>query len=217
MSWSVRAKASHSFIQSSSIFAHRPLLHWCFPYLATPEATGDDMAKTIQPALKRPASAEKEQIIIRSRARLRAWLSKNHRQKASVWLVRQKKHTAWYTPNDDVVQEALAWGWIDSTIRKLDEGRFLQLLSPRRKGSVWSAKNKNHVKALESAGLMQSSGREKVEAATKKWFLDSPGGCVPLGATIRFTTSLATSEGHSRLAIAASVAATGTPGTPQTL
>ena len=96
----------------------------------------------------------------------RNWLKKYHRSKSSVWLVYYKKHTA--TPSityNEAVEEALCFGWIDSTRRTLDEERFTQLFSKRKPNSVWSAINKEKVKKLEAEGRMTSAGRESIEVA----------------------------------------------------
>lgn len=66
-----------------------------------------------------------ERLEIEDVAALRAWLAENHRQRQGLWLVRYKqhvdgKHVSW----DEIVDEALCWGWIDSQARRLDEGRL---------------------------------------------------------------------------------------------
>lgn len=58
----------------------------------------------------------------------------------------------------DAVEEALCFGWIDSTFKKID-GRSLQRFSPRRKGSRWTELNKERVRRLEKLGLMTDLGR----------------------------------------------------------
>ena len=58
----------------------------------------------------------------------------------------------------DAVEEALCFGWIDSTFKKID-GRSLQRFSPRRAGSKWTELNKERVRRLEKLGLMTNLGR----------------------------------------------------------
>lgn len=62
----------------------------------------------------------------------------------------------WYL---DAVEEALCFGWIDSTTKKLPDGRTAQRFTPRRAGSQWSELNKARVRRLESLGLMTEQGR----------------------------------------------------------
>lgn len=58
-----------------------------------------------------------------------------------------------------IVEEALCFGWIDSTVKKLSDGRLAQRLSPRKKGSHWTELNKERCRQLEERGLMTDSGR----------------------------------------------------------
>ena len=60
----------------------------------------------------------------------------------------------------DIVEEALCFGWIDSTNKKLPDGRLAQRLSPRRKGSNWTELNKQRCLDLEQRGLMTEAGRD---------------------------------------------------------
>jgi uncharacterized protein YdeI (YjbR/CyaY-like superfamily) len=63
-------------------------------------------------------------------------------------------------PYIDVVEEALCFGWIDSTLKKLPDGRLAQRLSPRRKKSHWTKLNIERCIDLEERGLMTPAGRE---------------------------------------------------------
>src|SRR6266478_8414411 len=72
----------------------------------------------------------------------RAWLRKNHAKAAEIWLVYTKKHSG--KPRlayNDAVDEALCFGWIDSTVKTLDKDRFAQRFSPRKKNSPFSEMN----------------------------------------------------------------------------
>lgn len=107
-----------------------------------------------------------ERVQIESAAQWRAWLEANHRQSASVWVVSFKKHCgARSVSYEAIVDEALAFGWIDSLPRKLDADRTMLLLAPRRPGSAWSRVNKERVARLERAGRMHPAGRAVVDRA----------------------------------------------------
>lgn len=106
-------------------------------------------------------------IEIASRAELRQWLAANHEQTASIWLVTWKKGDPRHLPYNDLVEEALCFGWVDSLPRKLDASRSMILLSPRRPGSAWSKPNKDRVARLIRDGLMTSAGLAKIEAAKR--------------------------------------------------
>jgi len=104
-------------------------------------------------------------VEMKTRKAWRAWLEKNHASHGPIWLATWKKGTPHYLSYDDIVEEALCFGWIDSTARGLDEQRSMLMLAPRKPRSVWSALNKRRVAKLEEAGLMTASGRAKIEAA----------------------------------------------------
>jgi uncharacterized protein YdeI (YjbR/CyaY-like superfamily) len=114
---------------------------------------------------KRPAE-DLEQVEVKSRGALRAWLAANHRQSESIWLVTYKKAVAdWYVEYDAVVEECLCFGWVDSLTRAKDEQRSMLLLAPRKEKSAWSGSNKRRVEKLIAAGLMEPPGMAKIEAA----------------------------------------------------
>jgi len=101
-----------------------------------------------------------------SRAQWREWLVANHSRPNGVWVVLNKKSAP--RPNlslDDAGQEALCFGWVDSSIRRLDEHRSLLYLSPRKRGSGWSAVNKARIARLQADGLMAPPGQSVVDAA----------------------------------------------------
>ena len=106
---------------------------------------------------------EAEQVQIESRAEWRAWLAKNHERDDGIWLVSFKKHTGdRYVAYDDIVEEALCFGWVDSLPRKLDDKRSMLYISPRRKGSPWSGLNKRRIAKLAKQGLMTPAGEAQV-------------------------------------------------------
>lgn len=107
-----------------------------------------------------------ERIEVTTRAQWRDWLSANHPQSESVWVVTFKKGASRpRVPYDDLVEEALAFGWVDSLPRKLDEERTMLLMSPRKPGSNWSAVNKARIETMTEAGLMHPAGLAKIEQA----------------------------------------------------
>ncbi|MBN1246994.1 MAG: YdeI/OmpD-associated family protein [Anaerolineae bacterium] len=98
------------------------------------------------------------------RASWRAWLQTNHRQSDSVWVVINKKATpAPGLPYEDAVEEALCFGWIDSTLNTMDDRTYALRFSPRRANSIWSESNKARVARLIADGLMAPSGFAAIE------------------------------------------------------
>lgn len=68
-------------------------------------------------------------------------------------------------PYDDMVEEALCFGWVDSLARKLDEDRSMLLPAQRKPGSAWSRPNKERVARRVAGGAMTAAGLAKVDAA----------------------------------------------------
>lgn len=106
------------------------------------------------------------QLHITNRAQWRAWLAQHGDTSPGVWVVTWKKPTGKpHVPYDDLVNEAIAAGWVDSRPRSIDTERSALLLTPRKPASRWSAKNKQRVQQLSAAGLMQPAGLAVVAAA----------------------------------------------------
>ncbi len=101
-----------------------------------------------------------------SRAAWRFWLQANHDVERGVWLCSWRSATgkpACLYP--DAVEEAICFGWIDSTANVLDEERGLQLMTPRKARSGWTRLNRRRAAAMEEAGLMTDAGRRSIETA----------------------------------------------------
>ncbi|WP_416306987.1 YdeI/OmpD-associated family protein [Neptunicella sp. SCSIO 80796] len=95
-----------------------------------------------------------------------AWLEMNHDRESELWVkiykkASRQKSISW----DEAVIEALCWGWIDGVKKSLDDSAYLQRFTPRRPGSNWSKRNKEHVERLIAAGKMQEPGLVHVRAA----------------------------------------------------
>lgn len=100
------------------------------------------------------------------RAAWRAWLAAQHAQSNGVWVITYKKAAGIPSPSyDELVCEALCFGWVDSRPAKLDSERTMLLMSPRRPQSAWSRPNKERIALLEAQGLMAQAGRLAVERA----------------------------------------------------
>jgi uncharacterized protein YdeI (YjbR/CyaY-like superfamily) len=68
---------------------------------------------------------------------------------------------------EEAVKVAICYGWIDSTVKRLDEERRQQLFTPRKDKSVWSKVNKTYIEDLIANDLMHESGLRKIEIAKK--------------------------------------------------
>ena len=101
-----------------------------------------------------------------SRAQWRVWLEAHHDTAPGVWLYSWRTVTGRPAcPYPAVVEEAICFGWIDSTASRLDDDRGLQLLTPRKAKSTWTRLNRQRAADMEAAGLMIDAGRRAVEAA----------------------------------------------------
>jgi uncharacterized protein YdeI (YjbR/CyaY-like superfamily) len=95
----------------------------------------------------------------RTRAEWRQWLSEHHASSPGVWLIRHKQHAGVKSmPYEELVCEALCFGWIDSLVKRLDENRYAIKVTPRKKTSKWSDINRKRWKRLEAAGLLAPAG-----------------------------------------------------------
>lgn len=96
------------------------------------------------------------------RKQLREWLAEHAATECFCWVAVYRSKVP---PQGvclqyiDVVEEALCFGWIDSTLKRLPDGRLAQRLSPRRKNSHWTELNRQRCADLEKRGLMTDAGR----------------------------------------------------------
>lgn len=114
----------------------------------------------------------KNPVYFENRKQWRSWLKQNHNKLNEVWLVYYKKHTGKKRiPYDDAVEEALCYGWIDSTVKRIDDEKFCQKFTPRKKNSNWSESNKKRVRKLLKKNLITKYGMEKINIAKEngKW------------------------------------------------
>ena len=108
---------------------------------------------------------EAERVEPRSRAEWRRWLAANHATSPGVWLVDHKKASGRARLDyEEIVCEALCFGWIDSTLRAEGDRRLLYL-APRRPGGTWARSNKERVVRLIAEGLMRPAGQAAIDAA----------------------------------------------------
>jgi uncharacterized protein YdeI (YjbR/CyaY-like superfamily) len=96
----------------------------------------------------------------------RDWLAEHHLTETCVWLVTWRRSTGRQAPPyEQLIEEALRVGWIDSTAKKLDHERTMLYFARRRPGSAWARTNKERITRLEAAGAMLPAGTAVVERA----------------------------------------------------
>jgi uncharacterized protein YdeI (YjbR/CyaY-like superfamily) len=125
------------------------------------------------------------------RATWRAWLEANHASATGAHLVSWKRGFGPSVPYEDAVEEALCFGWIDSSGGTIDERRSKLYFAPRKPRSGWAATNKARIERLLASGRMAPAGLAAIERAKENgsWTLldDVEQGIVPddLGAALK--------------------------------
>jgi uncharacterized protein YdeI (YjbR/CyaY-like superfamily) len=116
--------------------------------------------------------AEKNIIYFDSRDKWRKWLEDNFDREKEVWLKFPLKTSGRQRLSyNDAVEEALCFGWIDSTINKLDKDHTIQRFSRRNPKSTYSQLNKERIKLILDKGIVHSSVEKKIREIAGEEFL----------------------------------------------
>lgn len=146
----------------------------------------DLTAMTEPPRTNVPASATEHAAVWKfdlpmyhaeSRAQWRAWLEHHHIAERGVWLCSWRSGTGKpRCPYPEVVEEAICFGWIDSTVHVFDDDRGVQLIAPRKPKSSWTRLNRQRAGDMEAIGAMTDAGRRVVEVAQSNgwWTIYDP-------------------------------------------
>jgi uncharacterized protein YdeI (YjbR/CyaY-like superfamily) len=98
-----------------------------------------------------------------------SWFSLNH-QSEPIWVIFDKRHTPNKLTQEEALDIALCYGWIDGLVHRIDGDFFKKYFSPRRPKSIWSTKNKRSIERLINDGLMTAYGYKVIEIAKKNGF-----------------------------------------------
>jgi uncharacterized protein YdeI (YjbR/CyaY-like superfamily) len=111
-------------------------------------------------------------LCVTERKEWRKWLENNFDQEKEVWLVFPKKSSGKKRiAYNDAVEEALCFGWIDSTFKSIDEDNNAQRFSPRNPKSAYSQANKERIKWLLSHKMIHPSMFEKAKEVASEKFI----------------------------------------------
>lgn len=100
-----------------------------------------------------------ETIAVSRKAAFRKWLRANHKKATKVAVVLYKRHTGRPAPTHrELIEEAICFGWIDTTIKRLDEDRYVRRFARRTKQSSWSDNTLRYAKELVKAKRMTAEG-----------------------------------------------------------
>jgi len=90
----------------------------------------------------------------------------NHNTENVFWLIIQKKNSKKTGIHyEEAVRTAVAYGWIDGKMKRLNDDEFMQRFTPRRKGSIWSLSNRKRAEILIAEDAMTPAGLKTVEEA----------------------------------------------------
>ncbi|MBT3985191.1 hypothetical protein HOD38_00040 [archaeon] len=110
-----------------------------------------------------------KQITVLTRDDFRDWLAENHNHETKIEVIVYKKHTGKPSPSHkELMEEAICFGWIDTTIKKLDEDRYIRTFCKRNKNSKWSNNTIQYAKDLIKQGKMAPSGLQYYKEGLKK-------------------------------------------------
>lgn len=97
---------------------------------------------------------------------LSQWLKVNHASESELWVKIYKKNTGIQSVTwNEIVIEALCWGWIDGIKKSIDHQAYLQRITPRKTRSNWSKRNTEHAQRLINESRMMESGLLHILAA----------------------------------------------------
>jgi len=106
------------------------------------------------------------QVHADDRATWRAWLEANHATATGAWLVTWRSRSGRLGLDyEAAIEEALCFGWVDSTGGRVDDDRGKLYFAPRKPRSGWAATNKARVERLIAAGRMAPAGLAAIERA----------------------------------------------------
>ena len=105
----------------------------------------------------------------------RQYLAEHFETAEEVWFVFPTREAGEESLSyNDAVEEALCFGWIDSTNRRLDETHCIRRFTPRKKGSPYSQPNTERLIWLDARGLIHPKIRESIRPVIEKPFVYAP-------------------------------------------
>lgn len=116
---------------------------------------------------------ELEYLHFKNRTEFRNWLKKNYATSPGIWMVFYKNHTNMGgIKYNEALEELLCFGWIDSTVKRIDHQKYVRKFTPRRDTKKWSDINKKKVMELIEKGIMTEAGLNKIDVYLKTGKVD---------------------------------------------
>jgi len=105
----------------------------------------------------------KNTLYVKNRKEWRDWLNENFQTEKEIWLIYPKKSSKKERiAYNDAVEEALCYGWIDSTVKSYDEHQYMQRFTPRNPKSTYSQSNKERIQWLYAQNMLHPSIKETI-------------------------------------------------------
>jgi len=114
-----------------------------------------------------------KEIVFEKRSDFRKWLEQTDMNSEGVWLIFSKTKSITSITASEALEEALCFGWIDGLIKSIDDEKYKKYFAPRRKGSKWSAKNKEIIARLIKDNRVEKNGLLVIERSKKDGSWDS--------------------------------------------
>ncbi len=148
---------------------------------------------------------KKEELYFKNDIEWRNWLSKNYTNSQGVYLIFYKVENKEPSMRwEEAVKVALCFGWIDSTVKSLGNGKRRQYFCQRNHKSVWSALNKKYIKELSASNLIHKSGLEIIKIGKKNgsWSAldDVEKGIIPEDLQVAFNKNKTAFENYKNFA-----------------
>ncbi|MCU0522392.1 MAG: YdeI/OmpD-associated family protein [Anaerolineae bacterium] len=118
---------------------------------------------------------QNDELLFEDRDAFREWLLRNHDTSSGFWMVLGKAGKLKTLTADEALEEALCFGWIDGQLKSVDDQSYLKRFTPRRKGSVWSERNRELAHNLIEKGVMTEAGQAAIDRAKGEGTWERPG------------------------------------------
>ncbi len=116
-------------------------------------------------------------VTVKTSKQLHAWFDKHHATESKVFLISWKRHTGKpFLTHREQMEEAICWGWIDTTLKRIDDDRYGRTFVKRGPKGKWSTNTMGYAKQLIKEGRMQPSGLRAYERGLKQPIADSSEG-----------------------------------------
>ena len=114
-------------------------------------------------------------LYVSDRQKWRSWLQEHYNKEKEIWLIYPKKASG--KPRilyNDAVEEALSFGWIDSTAKRIDENVYAQRFTPRNPKTPYSESNKQRLRALVKQGKVIPSVKAAIKDFLEEEYVAAP-------------------------------------------